>query len=273
MSLEITATCGCGRIMRADGAKGRGHMVCGCGRRIHVEVPNRMVYEHGMCAWVHGNRGCTDGAIHAKVPLCEAHVRKTVEFAAENRWLLAANLADRQQYPKLARDIEATPEDQERARRDQFQKNVTKQRQKIMDAVAGAGTVVYYVQLAPDRIKVGVTSGLRQRMGAFRAPLSSVLAVEPGSQALETARHRRFAAHRIDRPGNREEYHPVPELMDWIALVRSEHGEPFDAIRRLKLAAVTEMRASGPLLFGPNQGIYDRLEAGLRAPVEGEVVA
>lgn len=262
--LEIAVQCGCGRPMRLDAAKGRGHMVCGCGARVHVDVPNRMVYEHGMCCWVDRDRGCTSQAIHPKVPLCDSHVRAAVDWATEHRVQLAKTQMERQQLPKLAADIAQSPEQQDQARRDQFARNVRAQRDKIHRVVAQAGEVVYYVRLDAGRIKVGVSYDLRARLQAFRAPAAALLAAEPGDVAVEKQRHAQFAAHRTDRPGSREEYHPAPELMAWIDTVRAEHGDPMALTTRLRLAALNDLRESGPLLFGPNQGIYVDIEARLQ---------
>lgn len=266
--LELTATCGCGRRMRPDALRGRGHMVCGCGLRVHVEVPNRMAYQPGMCAWVDDRRGCTRPALFPQAPLCEEHLRQAVNVASANRWRLASNQVERQQLPRIASDITATPEGQRRARSDEFARNVRAQKDKIHRAVVEAGEVVYYARLAPDRLKIGVSYDLRVRLKAMRVPDGNLLAVEPGDVTLEKQRHRQFAQYRIDRSGSREEYGPGPKLMDWIANVHAEQGDPFGVIQRLRLAAVADMRGSGPLLFGPNQGIYDDIEARLRT---GEV--
>lgn len=51
-ALEIEAQCRCGRPMRIDGARGRGHMVCGCGNRVFVHMPATQVHQPGMCTWV-----------------------------------------------------------------------------------------------------------------------------------------------------------------------------------------------------------------------------
>lgn len=40
--LEITVRCRCTRQMRPDAILGRGHMICGCGHTVYVEVPNRL---------------------------------------------------------------------------------------------------------------------------------------------------------------------------------------------------------------------------------------
>jgi len=264
VSLDLTVRCGCSRTMRLDAAAGRGHMVCGCGNRIHVDVPNRMVFEHGMCCWVGQDHGCTGQAIDPKVQLCETHLRAVVDWAAAHRLRLAKSQMQRQQLSRLAADVAATPEQQDRLNRDQFARNVRAQRDKIHRAIGVAGEVVYYVRLGPDRLKVGVSYDLSARLRAFRAPIDALLAAEPGDMALEKKRHSQFAKYRLERPGSREEYSPAPDLVAWIDQVRAEHGDPTDLVTRLRLAAVADMRESGPLLFGPNQSAYDDIEARLR---------
>lgn len=50
--------------------------------------------------------------------------------------------------------------------------------------------VVYYLRFG-DRIKIGTTTNLRTRL--ISVPCDEVLAVEPGSYALERERHEQFA--------------------------------------------------------------------------------
>lgn len=59
--------------------------------------------------------------------------------------------------------------------------------------------VVYYVEWGKgDRVKIGTTVHLRQRLYRLKGDGgASLLAVEPGSYALERERHRQFAGARI----------------------------------------------------------------------------
>lgn len=135
--------------------------------------------------------------------------------------------------------------------------------------VTAAGSVVYYVRLDANRIKIGVSSDLAARMKAYRATRDQVLAVEPGGQRLEMQRHREFAQLRLSWPGVREEYEPGRELTSWIEQLREKYGEPYEAWRGFRLGAIADLRESGPLLFGPNEDIYDDLEKRERAAMAG----
>lgn len=84
---------------------------------------------------------------------------------------------------------------------------------------ATAGTeVVYYLRVS-DKVKIGYTSDLRQRMHSY-PPDSELLAVEPGDKNLERQRHVEFTAHlKIGR----EWFHPVPEILAHAASLRQQH--------------------------------------------------
>ena len=56
--------------------------------------------------------------------------------------------------------------------------------------------VVYYV-LFGDRVKIGTTRNLRQRL--LEVPHDQVLALEPGDATLERQRHAKFRAFRLHR--------------------------------------------------------------------------
>lgn len=81
------------------------------------------------------------------------------------------------------------------------------------------GSLVYYVELPGDRIKIGTTKNLPQRLSALRVDRAAVLATEPGGVTLERRRHKQFAAYRI---GEREDFRDVPLLREWIAQVKAQ---------------------------------------------------
>lgn len=91
-------------------------------------------------------------------------------------------------------------------------------RRLARDRERDAGSLVYYLALPGDRIKIGTTTNLPQRLNALRADRAWVLATEPGGVSVERQRHRQFAAYRI---GQREDFRDVPKLREWIdALTR-----------------------------------------------------
>ena len=85
--------------------------------------------------------------------------------------------------------------------------------------------VVYYARLAGDRVKIGRTKKLRDRMAALRVRAEDVLAVEPGGVGVESDRHRQF---KDLRHGRLEDFDATPELMAHIEQVREEWGDPWE---------------------------------------------
>lgn len=83
------------------------------------------------------------------------------------------------------------------------------------------GSLVYYVQIG-DYIKIGFSTRLRRRYATLRA--DRLLAIEPGGPELERARHRDFAADRIDM--RRENFRQSQSLLEHIADLRDCYGLP-----------------------------------------------
>ena len=84
--------------------------------------------------------------------------------------------------------------------------------------------VVYYLSLPGNRIKIGRTINLKQRMSSLRVSAEDVLAAEPGGSALESTRHGEFGHV---RHGRREDFDATPELMEHVEQVRQKWGDPW----------------------------------------------
>jgi hypothetical protein len=82
--------------------------------------------------------------------------------------------------------------------------------------------VVYYANVGGGHIKIGWTSDLAKRMRQY-PPNTVLLAVHPGTRADERKLHKRFAVHRAF---GTEWYPMVPVILDHIARVVAEHGQP-----------------------------------------------
>lgn len=82
------------------------------------------------------------------------------------------------------------------------------------------GTIYY--ALIDNTVKIGYTTDLHRRMRQY-PPTSRLLAVEPGTRKLETARHSLFRAHLAH---GREWFTPNPELDAWIAQLVELNGPP-----------------------------------------------
>ena len=80
-------------------------------------------------------------------------------------------------------------------------------------------SVVYYIRLTGDRIKIGWTTDLNKRLVTFRARAADVLAIEPGGRSLEAQRHRQFGHCRI---GRSEDFNEDPALLAHIESLRVE---------------------------------------------------
>ena len=89
-------------------------------------------------------------------------------------------------------------------------------------------SVVYYMRLPGDRIKIGMTTNMTLRLINLRVRKDAVLATEPGGYDLERMRHHQFKDLRY--PGSRgkqtEDFEPGQELLDHIAMIRKHFGEP-----------------------------------------------
>lgn len=107
-------------------------------------------------------------------------------------------------------------------RRRKWEREVAEQRQRKAQA-----SCVYYVRLAPDRIKIGFTTNLKNRLGALRVHPSALLAWEPGGRDVERQRHQQFAADRIT--SRLEDFQDSATLLAWIESVKAEHGLPRNA--------------------------------------------
>ncbi|WP_307812156.1 GIY-YIG nuclease family protein [Lacisediminihabitans changchengi] len=81
--------------------------------------------------------------------------------------------------------------------------------------------VVYYLRYG-DRIKIGTSANPRRRIAAL--PHDEVLAFERGDRALEQARHRQFAAHRIPHT---EWFEANQGLADLVAAVSRGVTDPW----------------------------------------------
>lgn len=106
-----------------------------------------------------------------------------------------------------------------------------------VDAVKRSQSVVYYLDFG-DRVKIGYTTSLAERLVGLRANADQVLATERGGHGLENQRHAEFAHLRI---GRREDFRKGPNLMEHIANLRDKHepvitrrvGRYSRAVRRL----------------------------------------
>jgi hypothetical protein len=85
--------------------------------------------------------------------------------------------------------------------------------------------IVYYLRRG-DLLKIGTTAKYHARMRALRP--DEVLAVEPGSYALEHERHRQFSSCRW--AAGSEYFHMGDELIAHVRQLRDLHGIPDQSV-------------------------------------------
>jgi hypothetical protein len=100
--------------------------------------------------------------------------------------------------------------------------------------------VVYFARIA-DKIKIGTTTNLKQRMRSFYLDLSDVLVVVPGGKDVEAAYHKRFGSSRADEDGRQELFRIDHRLAFFLGLWRQSPssakrpGLPLDFMPRQEL--------------------------------------
>lgn len=147
---------------------------------------------HQLCVWGQcDNRVCSR---HEDVPLCRPHMVLCWQLIQEEHesWT-------RRQVPVQARTAQLEPE-------------------------AAAGTI-YYLQIG-EHIKIGHARNLWNRLRGY-PPTAKLLACHPGTRADEAALHRRLRGYRV---AGREWYEPNPHILELIAQVIVDHGEPPKAL-------------------------------------------
>lgn len=82
---------------------------------------------------------------------------------------------------------------------------------------------VYYIEI-DGLIKIGYTTNITNRTRAY-PPTAKLLAIEPGTKALERGRHSIFNQH-LAR--GREWFNDHPDIRTWIDTLRKQYGDPSD---------------------------------------------
>lgn len=154
-----------------------------------------------LCCWA----DCFQLVEHPDVPLCEGHLGEV-----GLRWL--------NDNIDLVRAVCGTFTDDERylsdaKRRVAINRPEIEARWAAERAEREVGAVVYYLRIG-DRIKIGFTTNLKQRVANLRLDFDAVLATEPGGRDQESRRHQQFADERY---GRREDFAPSDRLMVHIA--------------------------------------------------------
>lgn len=190
---------------------------------MHVATPFGKQREQ--CAVALGNgRRCPEATAGPANPLCERHTDAAAEWVLLNpdrRDVLIERAAEREVFAEY---------------RDRWNERGEQLRQAWKANADRRPKFVYYVRLRPGCIKIGYSADVRGRIHSFRVwDEDELLAVEPGGRKMERERRLQFAhiRQRIDL----EEFDEAPDLMEHIAAVRSGHGNPWQAIDRMRSLA------------------------------------
>lgn len=207
---HYTVTCTCGRPMQTPRSAPAGYFRCQCGNKIQV---NDHLGENCVFPYA-GNHYCRlPLLVKEPIALCGMHAKQLAN---------ARGFRD-----NIVKHPDVVFEEM-LARRDE---HVHLQQQSIFKLAAAhsaeqsrirsAKGHVYYIRLR-GCIKIGFTINMKARMGQLMP--DKILATEPGTRKLEARRHKQFDKLRADI--GREYFKPESDLMDHIAAVRKEHGEP-----------------------------------------------
>ena len=167
-----------------------------------VRVPN----EDRKCAW----QGCNFHR-YLTFPVCEQHMVAIHEHVQN---------MEGDAYDRLARFAARTAPAMAEA-------------WKRHDVQASRGDQpgwVYYL-LTDGKVKIGYSANITERLRAY-TPGHELLAVHPGTPALERSMHQQFAAYRV---AGREWFDPADEILEHCRQVVAEYGSPrkFEPGRRV----------------------------------------
>lgn len=158
-----------------------------------------------ICCWP----DCFAEVEHADIPLCERHLRDAgMAWVRDNIELIRAVSGVSSQeimFDRIRRDAEFRRPEREAMRAEQ-------------QAQREAGAIVYYLRIF-DRIKIGYTTNLPQRLISLRVDATAVLVTEPGGLDMERRRHYEFAEERY---GRREDFAPSDRLLAHIERLKNQ---------------------------------------------------
>jgi len=177
------------------------------------------MHERSYCTNVnHRGRDCDRPvAPDAPVTMCEKHIREAVLYFVDTQANVAATPGPKAKlaaawadYYEAAITAPAEVAEDWRAERDAALDAELRQQHETH--------VVYYLRFA-DRVKIGTTRRLKQRMSNI--PHDELLAIERGAYALEHLRHQQFAAHHITG----EWFSFAPDIQSHCTMLRKHHPD------------------------------------------------
>jgi hypothetical protein len=156
------------------------------------------------------------------LPMCKKHNHEVMRTAVFDRLMPWDVMQDLVRLTSQMIEMTSVAE-----RFDMRQEAAARQEERALAVAANRRKlgVVYYLRLSGDRIKIGRTINLQQRMSAMRIPRQDVLAAEPGGAGVESDRHAEFANI---RHGRLEDFDATAELMEHIQSIRDQWGDPWE---------------------------------------------
>lgn len=236
---KTTVTCACGRTMNPTYGQAPGDWYrCGCGVKIRVFQPHSYDSDFKRCSI----RGCLS-IKWDHVPVCFEHAQSVAKAALQDEYV-CSEVAEAVGYAEFRRHKD---EARRKAEQERQRKLAELRRQlKLKDY-----NVVYYVTTSPGVVKIGTTRHLPSRMAALGiGGEDAVLAAEPGTYQLETARHHQFQHLRVLGPGSTENFQLTDELQQHIDQVVEQYGPAYELSEQLVqegLAAYERARSSSDL--------------------------
>jgi hypothetical protein len=231
---DVSVTCACGRVMAPVASLGPGNYRCGtCRTRVNITSP-LLSAEAGRCTWI-ADRRC-DQARYRNTPLCRRHcqILATNMMVDPDMRMAMIDKTGESQFWGEAREKQRAMEQARRSRLEDARHFAQMTRPDC--------PTVYYVRLGEDHIKIGTSIHFPQRMNELRVvDHANILAVEPGGRDVEKRRHKQFDHLRYHI--YREDFRAGRDLMEHIAAVRAEHGDPFELLTRLMEAARARLLA------------------------------
>lgn len=151
-----------------------------------------------------------------QLPKCE---RPTITLAGDSLGICYIHAADIAVYW----DIQMEDFRVKLARVDRIEKQAARDRLETarFEQRLNSPGYIYYL-LVGDRIKIGFTLDVRQRLRAY-PPGTPLLAMHPGTKQLEKELHQQFAGARA---AGREWFIDAPEIREHIKTVIEQFGEP-----------------------------------------------
>lgn len=188
---DLTVQCGCGRKMLVEPLRGRGAFRCGCGARVLVTAPLPAPTERAVhCGFRTRTGPCSeppqerDNGSQDALALCVRHYTYFLDRVLEELLERSGQLTGSEGHwlgsPGSAADRIA------------LRLSGLIDRYKLARVQAPAAEPLVYFGQVGNRIKIGTSTNLKNRLRSLSIARDAILATEPGGHAREAELHARF---------------------------------------------------------------------------------